>query len=135
MDDEVKAGDRKQNPELRIKPAQFFLLTPVFWILFSHSSFIVPPSSFSFLLLLLGASFVVVCMVVAAWLHHRKGAGGELRLEGRVGVVLNPLEPEGAVLVDGELWRARARSGDRITRGRVRIVGARGHWLEVEAVA
>lgn len=99
---------------------------------FSGSSLISHPSS---LLLLLGVSFVVVCIAVAAWLHHRKGAGGELRLEGRVGVVVNPLEPEGAVLVDGELWRARARSGVRIARGRVRIVGARGHWLEVEPVA
>ena len=79
---------------------------------------------------------MVVCIAAAAWLHHRKGAGGELRLEGRVGMVVKALEPEGAVLVDGELWRARARNGDRIARGgRVRVVGARGHWLEVEAVA
>jgi membrane-bound serine protease (ClpP class) len=100
-----------------------------------YSSFIVPRSSFSFLLLILGASFVLACVVFAVWLHHLKGAGGALRLEGRVAVVLNPLEPEGAVLVGGELWRARALGGDRIARGRVRIVGARGHWLEVEPVA
>jgi membrane-bound ClpP family serine protease len=99
---------------------------------FSYSSFIVPRSSFSFALLLLGASLVFACVVFAAWLHHRKGAGGALRVAGRVAVVLNPLEPEGAVLLDGELWRARALSGARIERGRVRIVGARGHWLEVE---
>jgi membrane-bound ClpP family serine protease len=78
---------------------------------------------------------VVVCLVAAAWLHHRKGAGGAWELEGRVGVVVKALEPEGAVLVDGELWSARAQSGVRIARGRVRIVGARGHWLEVEPVA
>ena len=107
-----------------------------------RSAFIVPRLSFSFILhpsafilALVGVSFVVACVVFAAWLHHRKGAGGELRLAGRVGVVVNALEPEGAVLVDGELWRARAQSGDRIARGRVRIVGARGHWLEVEPVA
>jgi membrane-bound serine protease (ClpP class) len=67
--------------------------------------------------------------------RHQKSAGRPLRLEGRVAVVLEALEPEGVVLVDGELWRARARDGNRIERGRVRIVGARGHWLEVEAVA
>ena len=99
------------------------------------SSLIPHPSSLLNLLLLLGASFAVVCIALAAWLHHRKGAGGAWQLEGRVGVVVNPLEPEGAVLVDGELWRARAQSGARIARGRVRIVGARGHWLEVEPVA
>jgi membrane protein implicated in regulation of membrane protease activity len=113
---------------------------------FSYSSFIVPRSSFNsslipppsslyFILLVLGAGFIVACMVVAALSRHQKNAGRPLRLEGRVGVVLEALEPEGAVLVDGELWRARARSGDRIAHGRVRIVGARGHWLEVEAVA
>ncbi|HEX8422381.1 MAG TPA: NfeD family protein [Pyrinomonadaceae bacterium] len=113
---------------------------------FSYSSLIPPPSSFLSslishppslftLLLFLCAVFVFACLVFAAWLHHRKGAGGALRLEGRVARVLNPLEPEGAVLLDGELWRARARSGARIECGRVRIVGARGHWLEVEPVA
>jgi membrane protein implicated in regulation of membrane protease activity len=99
------------------------------------SSLIPHPSSLLNLLLLLVASFVVVCVVCAAWLHHRKGAGGALKLDGRMAVVVQALEPEGAVLVDGELWRARVRNGDRIARGRVRIVGARGHWLEVEAVA
>jgi membrane protein implicated in regulation of membrane protease activity len=101
---------------------------------FSCSAFIVPRSSFAFVLALIGASFLLACMVLAALLHRQKGAGGALELEGRVALVLNPLEPEGAVMVGGELWRARARSGDRIARGRVRIVGARGHWLEVEPV-
>jgi membrane protein implicated in regulation of membrane protease activity len=113
---------------------------------FSDSSFIVPrssfvsfliasPSSLSFFLLLLGAGFIVACLVAAAMSRHQKSAGRPLQLEGRIGVVLEALEPEGAVLVCGELWRARARGGDGIARGRVRIVGARGHWLEVEAVA
>lgn len=105
-----------------------------------HSSFIISQAAFdsflsssAFTLALVAATFVVVCAAAAAaWLHHRKGAGGALRLEGRVAVVVNPLEPEGAVLVGGELWPARSLGGDRIARGRVRIVGARGHWLEVE---
>jgi membrane-bound serine protease (ClpP class) len=106
---------------------------------FPCSSFIVPPSSFlsslSFILLLLGVGFIVACAAVAAMSRHQKNAGRPLQLEGRVGVVLEALDPEGAVLVDGELWRARTHDGDRIARGRVRIVGARGHWLEVEPVA
>jgi membrane protein implicated in regulation of membrane protease activity len=67
--------------------------------------------------------------------RHQKSAGRALQLEGRIASVVQALEPEGAVLVGGELWRARAQNGNRIERGRVRIVGARGHWLEVEAVA
>ena|SRR4028119_1364125 len=99
---------------------------------FSYSTFIVPRLSFGFFLILLGVSLVFACIVVAAWLHHRKSAGGASELRGRAARVVYPLEPEGAVLVCGELWRARAQSGDRIARGWVRIVGARGHWLEVE---
>ncbi|MDQ1589587.1 MAG: NfeD-like C-terminal, partner-binding [Pyrinomonadaceae bacterium] len=99
-------------------------------------SFLHPPA---FVLLLVGALLLVVCLialVVAAMSRHQKSAGRPLHVEGRVGVVAEALEPEGAVLVDGELWRARSRSGVRIARGgRVRVVGARGHWLEVEAVA
>ncbi|HYG12133.1 MAG TPA: NfeD family protein [Pyrinomonadaceae bacterium] len=83
----------------------------------------------------MGAGLIAACAVVAAMSRHQKSAGRPLRLEGRVGVVVEALEPEGAVLVDGELWRARARGDDRIAGGRVRVVGARGHWLEVEAIA
>jgi membrane protein implicated in regulation of membrane protease activity len=113
---------------------------------FSYSSFSVPRSSFVsslippysslyFILLLVGACVIVAFLVVAALSRHQKTAGRPLELKGRVALVLEALEPEGAVLVCGELWRARARNGDRIARGHVRIVGARGHWLEVEAVA
>ncbi|HYO99070.1 MAG TPA: NfeD family protein [Pyrinomonadaceae bacterium] len=101
------------------------------------SSFIPPPSSSYFILLLVVAVVVVAACAaaLAAVSRHHKSTGRPLELEGRVALVLEALEPEGAVLVGGELWRARARNGDRIARGQVRIVGARGHWLEVEAVA
>jgi membrane protein implicated in regulation of membrane protease activity len=117
---------------------------------FAYSSFIIPHSTFNsflppsaFILSLVVVSIVVVaaaaavCLiaVVAAMSRHQKASGGELNLEGRVALVVQALEPEGAVLVGGELWRARARNGDRIARGRVRVVGERGHWLEVEALA
>ena len=88
------------------------------------------------MLLLVVAVVIVACVAaVVAVSRHQKSAGRPLDLEGRVALVLEALEPEGSVLVGGELWRARARNGDRIARGQVRIVGARGHWLEVEAVA
>jgi len=77
-----------------------------------------------------------MCLMIAALSRHQKGAAGPLQLEGRVAQVVKALEPEGAVLVGGELWRARTRNGDKIAcGGRVRIVGACGHWLEVEAAA
>ncbi len=77
---------------------------------------------------------IPVHFFVARDVHHQKSAVRPLQLEGRVAQVVKALEPEGAVLVGGELWRARTQSGDEIARGQVRIVGARGHWLEVEAM-
>ena len=68
--------------------------------------------------------------------RHRKASAGELTLVGALASVVEPLEPEGAVLVRGELWRARAADGARIEAGRqnVRVVGARGHLLSVEPI-
>jgi len=75
--------------------------------------------------------------VAVASRHHKQGARGEVNLVGRVGTVERDLRPEGAVLVGGEQWPARSRSGVEILRAggtRVRITGASGHWLEVEPV-
>ncbi|HEV2705917.1 MAG TPA: NfeD family protein [Pyrinomonadaceae bacterium] len=84
------------------------------------------------LLLLLAAAL----MRVAARARRRKASPGGLSPVGRVGSVEKPLAPEGAVLVDGELWRARLHEGARFVcvAGRVRVTGARGHLLEVEPV-
>ena len=90
------------------------------------SSLIPHPSSLAFILLLLGAGFVIACAVLAAMSRHQKSAGRPLRLEGRVGVVLEALGPEGTVLVDGELWRARAGSHRRCARA---LVGSRSRRL------
>jgi membrane protein implicated in regulation of membrane protease activity len=80
---------------------------------------------------------VVACAacVAVASRRHKRGASGEVNLVGRVATVERDLRPEGAVLVAGELWPARTRSGQSLTRAespRVRVVGAGGHWLEVE---
>jgi membrane-bound ClpP family serine protease len=65
--------------------------------------------------------------------HHKKSSQKPLRLAGRVGIVETPLAPEGFVMVDGELWRARLRVGASLGRERrVRVVGARDCVLEVE---
>jgi membrane-bound serine protease (ClpP class) len=60
---------------------------------------------------------------------------GELNLLGARAMVETTLEPEGSVLVRGELWRARSQTGGRIERGQaVRVIGADRHLLEVEPV-
>lgn len=57
-----------------------------------------------------------------------------LRLVGRVAAVERELSPEGFVMVDGELWRARVVDDERAARASslVRVVGASGCVLEVE---
>ena len=78
---------------------------------------------------------LAACALVAAASRHKKSAGAPLDLVGRTATVEKDLEPEGAVLVRGELMPARSRTGEPIRRAdcpRVRIVGARGHLLEVE---
>jgi membrane-bound serine protease (ClpP class) len=89
-------------------------------------------STVAFMGLGLGA-LVLAAASVAVLSRHKKAATGQLKLMDTVAVVETTLEPEGSVLVRGELWRARAHSGMRIERGaRVRVVGAGGHLLEVE---
>ena len=85
------------------------------------------------------ASVIAGLLLIAAALYvimlsrHHKAATGDLNLVGALASVETALEPEGAVLVRGELWRARTRAGATIERGsRVRVVGASAHLLEVE---
>ena len=84
-------------------------------------------------LVALFAAALVLALVVVVVSRHRKAATGELDLMGALATVETRLEPEGAVLIRGELWRARLRTGANIERGRtVRIVGASNYLLEVE---
>jgi membrane-bound ClpP family serine protease len=87
------------------------------------------------LIILVGAVALAVVIVLAVMLRHKKSARTPLDMIGRMATVVRDLEPEGAVLVGGELLPARSRTGATISRSscaRVRVVGARGHCLEVE---
>jgi membrane-bound serine protease (ClpP class) len=83
------------------------------------------------------AALVITGVVLVALLSRRKKASvGEPRLLGARGSVETTLRPEGSILIRGELWRARSRSGSLIERGQeIRVVGASGHLLEVEFTA
>lgn len=88
--------------------------------------------------LLLAGLFVLALLLaalvyLAALSRHRKSALGQLNLVGAKGSVEKSIAPEGSVLIGGESWPARSSTGAKIERGRpVRVVGARGHTLEVE---
>ena len=88
-------------------------------------------------ILFLSAVAVGLALYAAAVSRHKKASREPLSLAGRVASVERALAPEGFVMIDGELWRARARGGVEVARGEsnVRVVGASGCLLEVEPVA
>jgi membrane-bound serine protease (ClpP class) len=88
-------------------------------------------------ILILAAAAVALLAYVAHVSRHKKSSKRMPALVGSVAVVERALAPEGFVLVDGELWRARLRGGAGVAREgeSVRVVGASGYVLEVEREA
>jgi membrane protein implicated in regulation of membrane protease activity len=85
---------------------------------------------------LLAAS--VPALALLAYVVHssrqQKYSRSPLNLVGRTASVERALAPEGFVLIEGELWRARVCGVASIEGGgsRVRVVGASGCVLDVE---
>jgi membrane-bound ClpP family serine protease len=83
--------------------------------------------------LLLAVALALGLFLIAAMSRHRKGATGKLDLMGARASVETTLGPQGSVLIRGELWPACSRTGATVQRGcKVRVVGAKGHLLQVE---
>jgi membrane-bound serine protease (ClpP class) len=88
------------------------------------------------LVLLIGVLTAVAALatlvVVALYLHKRASAG-DIKLIGEFARVDTKLDPQGTVIVCGELWRARSKDGTHISkRARVRVVGFEDHLALVE---
>ncbi|HYP53402.1 MAG TPA: NfeD family protein, partial [Pyrinomonadaceae bacterium] len=60
-------------------------------------------------LLLALVALIALLLYVALLSRHRKASTRSLAPVNRAASVEHPLTPEGAVLVGGELWRARTR--------------------------
>ena len=88
------------------------------------------------LLLLIGILFTIAAVataVVVALYFHKRTSGRNLKLMGEIGTVDTPLGPTGTILVTGELWRAKSKSGNTIpARNVVRVVGFEEHLALVE---
>jgi membrane-bound serine protease (ClpP class) len=82
------------------------------------------------------AGFVVFASRKALAAHREQPVRtGHEELVGDLGVVREPLDPEGQIFIEGALWRART-TGDPIGLGnRVRVKAVDGLTLEVEPVA
>jgi membrane protein implicated in regulation of membrane protease activity len=92
--------------------------------------------AFALSMLALSAPTLALLAYVFHLSRRKKSSRLPLKLVGRIASVERPLNPEGFVLIDGELWRARVRGEACVEgmRASVRVVGARGCALEVESL-
>ena len=85
------------------------------------------------LIAIVAAIALLATLVVVALYRHKKAGAGDVKLIGEFAHVDTALDPEGTVIVSGELWRARSKNGAFISaRARVRVVGFDGHLALVE---
>jgi membrane-bound ClpP family serine protease len=85
------------------------------------------------LIFILTTVAALALVLVVALYHHKKAGTGEINLIGELAHVDTELNPEGTVIVGGELWRAKSIDGAFIlTRARVRVVGFENHLVLVE---
>lgn len=87
-----------------------------------------------FILIAILAGFALLALgVVVSLYHHKKAGSGDFKLVGELAHVEVELNPEGTVIVCGELWRAKSNHGIRLPpRTRVRVVGVEGLLILVE---
>jgi len=89
--------------------------------------------------LILGATavtalFFMTVVGLGVRAQYRKVTTGAQGMIGEVGVARTALAPEGTVLVEGELWKARVTEGSIDLGQKVRVVAMDGFELTVEKV-
>ena len=85
-----------------------------------------------FVFLVFAFTIAALALVAGGLWHHKKSARRQLNPIGATGTIESTLDPEGAVIIDGELWRARTELGNTLkVRNRVRVVGVQAHLLLV----
>lgn len=101
-------------------------------LLIPHSSSIISQAFVLPSLITLVVLVVLVAIVLMALSRHKKSGTGRIQLLGAEAYVESQLNPEGAVLIQGELWRARSEDGTSIAaQERVEVVAVEGHFLLV----
>ena len=90
-------------------------------------------SASAYLLLALGLTALLLAIAgISLWKHKRSGMG-RVQLLGATAYAQTELDPEGAVLIAGELWRARSFDGTSIAANeQVEVVKVQGHLLLVK---
>jgi membrane-bound serine protease (ClpP class) len=78
---------------------------------------------------------IMVLLIIAALSRHKKAGSGDIKLIDQIAQVDRQLDPEGTVIVRGELWRAKSNDGSTIfSQTRVRVVGFEDHFVLVKLI-
>ena len=84
-----------------------------------------------YLLLFFGLLALLAIAVVSLW-KHKKAGSGQIHVVGATALVETDLDPEGTILIDGELWRAKSIDGTSIAaQEQVNVVAVQGYLLLV----
>ena len=87
----------------------------------------------AYLVLAIGLAVLLVAIAGISLWKHKKSGMGSIQLLGARAHAQTDLDPEGAVLVAGELWRARSFDGTPIAANEpVEVVQIQGHLLLVK---
>ena len=90
-------------------------------------------SVFTFLLVTVGLAILLATAVGISLWKHKKSGSGKVQVLGANGLVESELNPEGTVLIGGELWRARSLDGTTIpAHQQVEVAGLDGHLVLVK---
>jgi len=89
----------------------------------------------AFWTIILGALFLAAVIYALISISRFNPVHGNEEFRSSRAVVTEDLDPEGRVMVQGEIWRAYSKSGEVISRGqRVRVLGREGMNLVVEPI-
>lgn len=84
---------------------------------------------------LLAAVFLIFAASKVMEAKKKKPSTGRDAIVGETGTAEEELNPEGEIMVKGELWKARAKEGKKIEKGRnVKIVEVKDLALAVEEI-
>ncbi len=83
--------------------------------------------------IILGALFVAAVIYAIINIRRFRPVHGNDEFQKSRAIVTEDLDPEGLIMVQGEIWRAVSPSGEMIAKGeRVRLTGREGMYLLVE---
>jgi membrane-bound serine protease (ClpP class) len=90
-------------------------------------------SASAYLLLAVGLAALFLAIASISLWKHKKSGMGSVQVLGARAYAQTDLDPEGSVLVAGELWRARSFDGTTIAADQhVKVVQIQGHLLLVK---